>query len=104
MHAGLPPDPRWEPLFLAIMTNGRLVNRVFPRVYTDEEFAAIQCPVLLAVGENELVYGDLDPAVESARRLIPGVEVARIPGAHHIAALAQPQTVNEHLIRFLSAE
>lgn len=104
MHAGLPPDPRWEPLFLEIMANGRLANRVFPRVYTQEEFAAIECPVLLVVGDNEVIYGDLDAAVDSARRLIPDVQVARIPGAHHIAALAQPQVVNEHLLRFLPAE
>jgi pimeloyl-ACP methyl ester carboxylesterase len=102
MHAGLAGDPSWEPLFYETMVHGRLINRVFPRVYTREEFSAIEAPVLLVVGEEEVIYNDLDAAVESARRLIPDIRVALIPGAHHITALAQPELTNEKIIQFLT--
>jgi pimeloyl-ACP methyl ester carboxylesterase len=84
------------------MVHGRLINRVFPRLYTREEFSAIEAPVLLVVGEKEVIYNDLDAAVESARRLIPDIQVSLIPGAHHITALAQPELTNEQIVQFLT--
>jgi pimeloyl-ACP methyl ester carboxylesterase len=103
MHAGLPCDQVWESLFYKNMVHGRLINRVFPRVYTREEFSAIEAPVLLVLGEEEVIYNDLNAAVESARRLIPGLQVALIPDAHHITALAQPELTNEKVIQFLTS-
>jgi len=102
MHAGLPPDPLWAPLFYKTMVHGRLLNRVFPRIYTEDEISAIECPVLLMVGDHEVIYDDLDEAIDSARRLIPNLEVARVPDAHHITALAQPELANQLIGRFLS--
>lgn len=102
IHAGLRPDPLWEPLFYRTMAYGKLINRVFPRIYTQEEFAAIRAPVLLILGEREAIYNDLDAAAESARRLIPHLEVELIPEAHHITALAQPRPTNERIVQFFS--
>ena len=103
MHAGLPRDALWEPLFYATMKHGRLINKVFPRVYSKEEFAAIEAPVLLVFGDREVIYGDLQSAIGSGKELIPGARVAVIPDAHHIAALAQPEAVNRELLGFLAA-
>jgi pimeloyl-ACP methyl ester carboxylesterase len=102
MHAGLAPDPRWGPLFIETMTHGKLINRVFPRVYGKEEFAEISAPVLLIFGDKEVIYGDLDKAIQAGKDLIPGASVAVIPNAHHIAALAQPKAVNNELLRFFA--
>lgn len=102
MHAGLPFDPLWEPLFYRSMVYGGLINQVFPRVYSEEEFAQIKSPVLLILGENEVVYNNLPLAIRDAQALIPGLQVAVIPKAHHIAALAQPELVNQQLLRFLA--
>ncbi len=103
MHNGLAPDPLWEPLFFANMTNGKLLNRVLPRVYEKGELAEITAPVLLVLGEKEVIYGDLESAIGSATELMPGARIALIPDAHHITALAQPGLVNRELLDFFSA-
>jgi pimeloyl-ACP methyl ester carboxylesterase len=103
MHDGLPQDPLWEPLFYETMKSGRLINKVFPRVYTKEEFATIKADVLLVFGDREVIYGDLQSAIESGKELIPEAQVAVIPDAHHIAALAQPEAFNRELLGFFAA-
>lgn len=100
MHKDLPVDPLWEPFFYNSMVYGGLINQVFPRVYSKDEFAQLKAKALLILGEKEAVYNNLQAAVQSARKLIPGVEVAIIPEAHHITALSQPEKVNRKLLQF----
>ncbi len=102
MHAGLPCDPLWEPLFYRSMVYAGLINQVFPRVYSGEEFAQIKSPVLLILGENEVIYNKLPLAIRDAQKLIPGLQVEVVPKAHHVAALAQPELVNARILRFLA--
>jgi pimeloyl-ACP methyl ester carboxylesterase len=102
MHKGLPFDPLWEPLFYRSMVYGGLVNQVFPRVYSREEFAQIKAQILLILGEKEAIYNNLQSAVRAARELIPGAEIEIIPDAHHITALAQPDKVNQRILQFLA--
>ncbi|MGA7097211.1 MAG: alpha/beta fold hydrolase [Acidimicrobiia bacterium] len=104
MHDGLPPDPLWEPLFLDTMVHGMLLNRVFPRVYTRAELDRIEAPTLLILGEQDRIYGELAPVIESAGELIPDVRISVIPRAHHITGLSQPDLVNRELLGFLTAE
>jgi pimeloyl-ACP methyl ester carboxylesterase len=101
MHAGLEPDPLWEPLFYETLVNGKLINRVMPRVYTREELARIRSETLLMFGDREVIYGDLEAAIAAGQTLIPNTRVAVIPDAHHIAALANPEAANQCLIEFL---
>lgn len=102
MHAGLAPDPLWAPLFVETMIHGRLINRVFPRVYTKEELAGISAPVLLLLGDREVIYGDLAETIRAGSDLIPDVDVVVIPNAHHITAIAQPDAVSHELLRFFA--
>ena len=102
MHAGLPHDKLWEPLFYETMKHGKLLNRVFPRVYDRDEFADISASVMLLFGDREVIYGDLDSAIQAGKALIPHAKVAVIPEAHHIAALAHPEATNRELIRFFA--
>lgn len=102
MHAGVAPDPLWTPLFVEAMTHGRLINRVFPRVYEKDDLAAISAPVLLILGEREVIYGDLGETIRAAKDLIPELDVTVIPDAHHITAIAQPDAVNRELMRFFA--
>jgi pimeloyl-ACP methyl ester carboxylesterase len=102
MHNGLPRDPLWAPLFYRSLLHGRLINQVFPRVYSAAEFAQIRADVLLLIGAREAIY-DPAEAIESARALLPRAEVDLIPDAHHIAALAQPAFVNRRILDFLGA-
>lgn len=102
MHAGLPRDPLWEPLFYQTMMNGKLINKVLPRVFSKDEFSLIRAPVLLILGEKEAIYRSVESAVEKGRQLIPNVEIELIPDGHHITALAQPDRVNERILRFFA--
>jgi pimeloyl-ACP methyl ester carboxylesterase len=102
MHNGLPCDPLWEPLFYLSLVYGGLINQVFPRVYSKEEFAFIKAPVLLILGEKEAVYNNLKSAIQATRELIPGVQIELIPDAHHITALSQPEMVNQRILKFFA--
>jgi pimeloyl-ACP methyl ester carboxylesterase len=77
---------------------------VFPRIYTRDEFARITAPVLLVLGDREVIYNDLEKTVTAARELVNGVEVEVIPGAHHITALARPELTNRRILDFLSKQ
>ena len=102
MHSGLPHDPLWEPLFFNSMVYGGLINQVFPRTYTKEEFARIKAKVLLILGEQEAIYNNLGSAIRSARELIPNVQIEMIPAAHHVTAVANPEMVNRKLLEFFA--
>jgi pimeloyl-ACP methyl ester carboxylesterase len=84
------------------MVNGGLINQVFPRVYSKEEFAQIQAQVLLVLGDREVIYNNLQSAVRSARKLIPNLEIEIIPAAHHVTAVANPDKVNQRLLQFFA--
>jgi pimeloyl-ACP methyl ester carboxylesterase len=102
MHKGLPRDPLWEPFFYNSMVYGGLINQVFPRMYSKEEFAQIKAKVLLMLGEQEAIYNNLQSSIRSARDLIPNVQVEMIPAAHHVTAVANPEKVNQRLLQFFT--
>jgi pimeloyl-ACP methyl ester carboxylesterase len=102
MHKGLPYDPLWKSFFYNAMVYGGLINQVFPRMYSKEEFAQIKAKVLLVIGEQEAIYNNLQSAIGSARELIPNVEIEIIPSAHHVTAVANPETVNRKLLEFFA--
>jgi pimeloyl-ACP methyl ester carboxylesterase len=71
-------------------------------MYSKEEFSQIKAQTLLILGEKEVIYNDLYSAIQSARKLIPGVQVEVIPEAHHVTAVSQPAKVNQRLLQFFS--
>lgn len=101
MYGGLPRDPLWDAVFYNVMVHGIAVNQVFPRVYSKEEFAQIKAKTLLILGAKEAIYNNLQSAIRSAQDLLPKAEIEIIPDAHHIAAIAQPEKVNERILKFL---
>jgi pimeloyl-ACP methyl ester carboxylesterase len=103
MNAGLPSDAPWDALFRLALTHGTGANRVFPRVYSPEEFAQIEAPTLLIVGDHERIYAPA-AAIEAAKRLMPAIVTELVPGAHHIAAIAQPERVSARILEFLAAD
>jgi pimeloyl-ACP methyl ester carboxylesterase len=102
MYAGLPVDPLWDAVFYKSMVYGGLINQVFPRVYSKEEFAQIKGQTLLIVGDKEMIYNNLQSAVQSARELIPNLKIEMIPNAHHVTAIANPERVNQALLQFFA--
>ena len=103
LHAGLPTDGPWADLFYLTMVHGTTQVRVFPRVFTAGELAQISAPTMLLIGDHERVYQP-QAASRAALRLLPSVQVEIIAGAHHVAAIAQPDAVNTSLLRFLGQQ
>ncbi len=101
MYDGLPGDGVWRDLFTLEMVHGRMTSQVFPRLYTAEELAQIKAPTLLLLGEQEQIY-PANAASQAAKSLMPDIQVQIIPKAHHITALAQPELVNESLLKFFN--
>jgi pimeloyl-ACP methyl ester carboxylesterase len=85
------------------MVHGTTQVQIFPRVFTAEELAQISAPTLLLTGDHERVYQP-QAASRAALRLLPSVQVEIIRGAHHVAAIAQPDAVNKSLLRFLGQQ
>ncbi len=76
------------------------VRRVMPTVYTDDELRAIAMPVLLLIGEDEVIY-DPAKALQRARRLVPHLEGALVPESGHGMSFTKAQAVDERMLTFL---
>lgn len=74
--------------------------RVMPTVFSDEELGALRPPVLLLIGENEVIY-DAAKAMERARRLIPHLESELVPQCSHDITFTQREIVDARVLEFL---
>ena len=72
----------------------------FRPVFSDEEFKNLKMPLLLLVGDKEILY-DAQFAIDRARQLIPHIEAESIPNAGHMLSIDQPAVVIERIMRFL---
>lgn len=70
-----------------------------PTVFSDDELRAIQTPVLLLVGDHEVIYKPED-AIRRATRLVPNLKAEIVPNANHIAEYTNAQMVNEKILEF----
>ncbi len=100
MNAGLPSDGPWDALFRLALIHGTGANRVFPRVFSAAEFAQVEAPTLLLIGDHEKIYPP-GAATEAAIGLVPGIATGLIAGAHHISAIAQPRLVTQRILQHL---
>jgi pimeloyl-ACP methyl ester carboxylesterase len=71
----------------------------FPSVFSDQELGAIRTPVLLLIGDHEVIYKP-EVAIRRATRLVPGLKAEIIPNANHIAEYTNAQAVNEKILGF----
>jgi pimeloyl-ACP methyl ester carboxylesterase len=78
----------------------RVPARVMPTVFSDEELRAMRVPTLLLLGDHE-VMSDPTRALERARRLIPDVEGALVPGCRHDMCSSQYDIVDARVLDFL---
>ena len=66
----------------------------------DEALGTLHMPVLLLMGEGEVIYDAAD-ALARARRLIPNLEGALVPGCRHEMCFSQHQLVDGRVRAFL---
>jgi pimeloyl-ACP methyl ester carboxylesterase len=84
-------------------TSGFPTNQLRPPVYTDDELRQIRTPMLLLIGDHEVIY---DPArvIRRATALVAGLRAEIIPRANHNAQVTAPEAVNRKIIDFLAEE
>jgi pimeloyl-ACP methyl ester carboxylesterase len=70
-------------------------------VVSDEELCKIQHPVLLLIGDHEVIYNP-ERAIERATRLVPGLKAEIVPNANHIAEYTAADFVNKQILDFFA--
>ena len=96
-----PDEQEWAGLVsLVAFTNVARPNAILPTVFSRAELRAIRAPVLLLMGDNDLLY-DPHATVRRALDRMPSIEAAIVPNAHHMAAMAKPDEVSAQIIEFL---
>jgi pimeloyl-ACP methyl ester carboxylesterase len=70
-----------------------------PTVFSDEELREIFTPVLLLIGDHEVIY-KLERVIERATRLVSGLKAEIVPNANHVAEYTAPEAVNEKVLEF----
>jgi pimeloyl-ACP methyl ester carboxylesterase len=74
--------------------------RIMPNMFSDEELSALQVPVLLLIGENEVIY-NAAKALDRARQLIPNFDGALVPHCSHDMCASQYRIVDARVLDFL---
>jgi len=75
--------------------------RIAANVFSDDELRAQQVPVLLLIGEREVMY-DPAKALARARALIPEIEGDLVPHSSHEMCSSQYRIVDARLLDFLN--
>jgi len=76
--------------------------RIMPDVFSDDELRAMQVPVLLLIGENEVIY-DAAKALDRAQAFLPNFEGELVPQSNHDMCTSQHRIVNDRMLDFLKA-
>ena len=70
-----------------------------PTVFSDEELRKVRTPVLLLIGDHEVIYKP-ENAIRRATNLVTGLKAEIIPNANHIAEYTAANVVNEKILEF----
>lgn len=81
-------------------THCRLLMRVVPGKFTEEQMRGLVPPTLFMVGEEEAIYSAKE-AVNRMKQWVPSVEAVVIPRAGHCLQAEQPSLVSQHIMQFL---
>jgi pimeloyl-ACP methyl ester carboxylesterase len=76
-------------------------SQIRPSVFSDDELRALTIPVLLLIGDREVIY-DPAKALDRAFRLIPNLEGELVPNCNHDMCTSQHQIVDARALDFLN--
>jgi pimeloyl-ACP methyl ester carboxylesterase len=74
-----------------------------PSVFSDGDLRKIHTPVLLLIGDHEVIYKP-GQAIARATRLVPNLHAVIVPNANHNAEYTAAEFVNKQILDFLIAE
>src|SRR5580765_7781478 len=77
--------------------------RVMPTLFSDDQLRAMRVPVLLLIGEHEVIC-DPAAALARARELFPDVEGELVPRSSHDMCFSQHRIVDARVLEFLKKE
>ncbi|HZG88060.1 alpha/beta hydrolase [Paenibacillus sp.] len=97
-------DPRlFEQFYRGLVGFGWKHKIVIPSVFSDEELSRVTMPVLLLVGDREVIY-DYRKAIAGAKRTVPHARACVVPGAGHALSIECADQVNGEIAAFLTNE
>jgi pimeloyl-ACP methyl ester carboxylesterase len=76
-------------------------NSIAPYVFDDDELRKVKSPVLLLIGDHEVIY-KTEKALKRAMDLVEGLKASIVPNANHCARTA-PEEVNRMTLEFLTS-
>jgi pimeloyl-ACP methyl ester carboxylesterase len=79
--------------------SAKVVFKVRPRVFTDEELQRLRMPTLVLIGKQESLY-DSKAAIERAGRVLPRGRAELIPDCNHAIVSDQTAVVSSRLMEF----
>jgi len=97
-----PRDTAWAALMGVTMAEAPEVSVINAGAFAPAELRAIRAPVLLLIGKQETLY-EPHATLALARARTPALTGAIVADADHLAAMAQPDVVNQRIIQFLGA-
>jgi len=81
--------------------NYKSPKSVQPIVFTDEELRQIKIPILLMIGDKEVIYSDPDKMIKRAKDTILNIKCKIIPKAGHALIYDRPEMTSQEIIRFI---
>jgi pimeloyl-ACP methyl ester carboxylesterase len=72
-----------------------------PTVISDDELRKIKAPVLLLIGDHEVIYKP-EAAIKRAKRLVPNLKAEIVLNANHIAEYTACEAINQFIMDFLA--
>ena len=80
--------------------SAKVIFKVPPRVFTDEELQRLNMPILLLIGEQEFLHNS-KAAIKRAKQILPNGDVELIPNCDHAIVSDQIDQVSCRVIDFL---
>ncbi len=90
----------WGRLMSVTMSESARPTLARPIVFGERELRAVKAPVLLLIGEREVLYKP-EQTLRLAMKRMPGLTGAVIPNADHLASISAPADVNARVLEFL---
>ena len=97
---GFPRD-EWIGQLRRITAVDGVMRHGAPVVFSDEELRKIRTPVLLLIGDHEMIYKPQD-VFRRATSLVSGLKAEIVPNANHNAEYTAPEFVNTAVLEFLA--
>ena len=93
--------PEHSELLYQRYKNGRMVLKVAPRRFKDDELKKLTMPVLLLIGDKEVLYNS-KAAIDRAKRVLPDVDAELIRDCNHAVVSDQTEWVSDRVMGFLN--